>query len=107
MGVASVTDANFETEVLKSTQPVLVDFWAEWCGPCRMLAPVIESIADKYSSRLKVVKLDTDENQATAQNAEITGIPCCILYKNGSEVTRFVGYRPLAAFEAELLKHIG
>ncbi len=107
MGVTSVTDSNFDAEVLKSDRPVLVDFWAEWCGPCRMLAPVIESISEKYSSQLKVVKLDTDENQVTAQESEITGIPCCILFKDGSEIARFTGYRPLAAFEAELIKHIG
>lgn len=107
MGVSAVTDSNFDNEVLKSDRPVLVDFWAEWCGPCRMLAPVIENLSEKYSSQLKVVKLDTDENQATAQNYEITGIPCCILFKDGKEAARFVGYRPLSAFDADLSKHIG
>ena len=107
MSVSPVTDSNFDAEVLKSPLPVLVDFWAEWCGPCRMLAPVIEGVSEKFASKLKVVKLDTDENQGTAQQYEITGIPCCILFQNGSEIARFVGYRPLGAFETELSKHIG
>ena len=76
MGVSHVTDSNFDAEVLKSDRPVLVDFWAEWCGPCRMLAPVIENLSEKFPTQLKVVKLDTDANQETAQNYETTGIPC-------------------------------
>jgi thioredoxin 1 len=106
MAITAVTESNFDAEVLRSSLPVLVDFWAEWCGPCRMLAPVIEGLASKFSETLKVVKLDTDENPTISAQYEITGIPCCILFKNGEEAARFVGYRPQAAFETELSKHI-
>ncbi|MGE4169456.1 MAG: thioredoxin [Candidatus Margulisiibacteriota bacterium] len=103
MAVSHVSDSTFKAEVLdvKDT-PVLVDFWAEWCGPCRMLAPVVESLSNKFSASLKVCKLDTDSNPETAQAFQITGIPCCILFQNGKEVTRLVGYRSESAFEAEL-----
>ncbi|NDC82234.1 thioredoxin [bacterium] len=107
MGTIAVNDSNFDSVVLQSETPVLVDFWAEWCGPCRMLAPVIDGLSVAFADKLKVVKLDTDENQATASNYEISGIPCCILFKNGEEVTRFVGYRPQGAFESELTKYLG
>lgn len=100
--VLNVTDANFEDEVLNSDLPVLVDFWAEWCGPCRMLTPVIEKLASEYDGKLKVVKLDTDSNNATAVKYGITGIPCVIVFKGGQEVNRLVGFRPKDAFDAEL-----
>jgi len=103
MGIAAVTDESFEKEVLEEKEfPVLVDFWAEWCGPCRMLAPVIESLSEKLKNSLKVRKLDTDANPETAQTYQITGIPCCILFQNGKEIKRVIGYKPQAAFEAEL-----
>ena len=102
-----VNDSNFETEVLKSSQPVLVDFWAEWCGPCRMIAPVVEEIARDYSGRLQVVKMNVDANPRTPARLGIMGIPTLILFKDGREVDRVVGYRPKRALEEFLLAHLG
>ncbi|HMV47018.1 MAG TPA: thioredoxin [Blastocatellia bacterium] len=89
--VAEVTDNNWETEVLGSNQPVLVDFWAAWCGPCRMLAPTVEAVAEKYQGKAKVVKLNVDENVNSPAKYGIRGIPTLILFKNGQEVDRHVG----------------
>jgi thioredoxin 1 len=85
------TDASFDTEVLKSDKPVLVDFWAEWCGPCRMMAPTIDAIADEYAGRVKVGKLNVDENGAAAMRYGIRGIPTLLLFKNGNVVEQRVG----------------
>ena len=85
------TDANFEAEALKSNVPVLVDFWAEWCMPCRALAPTIEELAKTYTGKVKVGKLDTDKNQKTAMNYQITAIPTVILLQNGQVVKKWVG----------------
>lgn len=89
--VAEVTDAKWETEVLGSDQPVLVDFWAAWCGPCRMLAPTVESVAEKFQGKAKVVKLNVDENVESPAKYGIRGIPTLILFKGGQEVDRHVG----------------
>ena len=89
--VKEVNDSSFETEVLQSDQPVLVDFWAEWCGPCRMLAPTIEAVAEQYSSSASVVKLNVDDNPQSAANYGIKGIPTMILFNKGREVERIVG----------------
>jgi thioredoxin 1 len=89
--VAEVTDSKWETEVLGSEQPVLVDFWAAWCGPCRMLAPTVEAVAQKYQGKAKVVKLNVDENVESPAKYGIRGIPTLILFKNGQEVDRHVG----------------
>jgi thioredoxin 1 len=89
--VNEVNDANFETEVLKSSQPVLVDFWAAWCGPCRMLAPTVDAIAEKYKGRVKVVKLNVDENNVRPPSLGIKGIPTLILFRDGEEAERIVG----------------
>ena len=88
--VSEVTDQNFEQEVIKSDRPVLVDFWAEWCQPCKMLAPTVESVAQKYADKAKVVKLNVDDN-VIAQRYGIKGIPTLILFKDGNEADRVVG----------------
>lgn len=107
MAVTHVTDSNFDQDVLQEKDKyVLVDFWAEWCGPCKMLGPVVETMSKKFESTMKVCKLDTDENPGVSQQFQITGIPCCIVFKNGQEVGRLVGFRPEGAFETELKKFI-
>jgi len=89
--VTEVTDQTFEEIVLKSDQPVLVDFWAEWCQPCRMLAPTVEAVAQKYQGKAKVVKLNVDDSNVTAQRYGIKGIPTLVVFKGGSENDRVVG----------------
>src|SRR6185295_1574771 len=89
--VIEVNDATFESEVLKSTQPVLVDFWAAWCGPCRAIAPTVESIAEKYLGKAKVVKVNVDESVATPSSFGVRGIPTLILFRDGKEAERVVG----------------
>ncbi len=88
----TITDQNFETEVLKADLPVLVDFWAEWCRPCRLAEPVIEELAKEYEGRLKVGKLNVDENPLVSQKYGIMSIPTVIVFKNGQEVTNEVGF---------------
>jgi thioredoxin 1 len=100
MGVAKVSDADFETSVLKSTQPVVVDFWAEWCGPCRMIAPALEEIAaGALGGKVKIVKLNVDENPTTAQKYGVMSIPTLMLFKNGEMTSRQVGAAPRAKLE--------
>ena len=89
--VIEVTDDNFETEVANSSIPVLVDFWAEWCGPCRMLAPTIEDLAEEYKDKVKVGKLNTDDNKQVAVQFGISAIPTIILFQNGDVAKKFVG----------------
>ncbi len=89
-----VTDSTFDAEVLKSEIPVLADFWAEWCGPCRMVAPVLEDIAEEYDGELKIAKLDVDENGETAKRYGVKSIPTLILFTNGQSVERLVGAMP-------------
>ena len=97
-----VSDSNFESEVIKSTEPVLIDFWAPWCGPCKMLAPVVEKIAEKYKGRLKVLKMNTDENPKTPSSFSITGIPTLILFKSGKQQAKIVGFRTQEQIEKEI-----
>jgi len=89
-----ITDDQFESEVIKSSTPVLVDFWAEWCGPCKAIAPTLEEIAGDYDGRLKVVKVDVDENRQSATQYGIRSIPSLLLFKDGAEVDRIIGALP-------------
>jgi thioredoxin len=100
--VAEVTDTNFQSEVLESETPVLVDFWAPWCGPCRMVAPVVEEIAKERAGELKVVKLNTDENQQTAITYNVLSIPTLILFRHGQPAKTVIGAYPKKRLEAEL-----
>ncbi len=99
MGVTKVSDADFEARVLKSAEPVVVDFWAEWCGPCRMIAPALEEIAGKLGDKVKIVKLNVDENPRTAQKYNIMSIPTLMLFKGGELASRQVGAAPKAKLE--------
>lgn len=104
--VSDTTDGTFETDVLKSDRPVLVDFWAAWCAPCRMLAPTVESVAEKYAGSARVVKLNVDDNPSVSQRYGIKGIPTLILFKNGREEERIVGATSEAAISRILDKHV-
>jgi len=97
--IVEFTDSNFETEVLNSEQPVLVDFWAEWCMPCRMLAPTIDKIAESYVGKVKVGKVDTDSNREVAMKYQINAIPTVILFKNGQVAQKFVGLKQEKEFK--------
>jgi thioredoxin 1 len=101
-----LTDATFEQEVLKSDKPVLVDFWAPWCGPCRMVAPVVEEIAKEYAGKLKVGKLNTDENQQTAIKYGIMSIPTLLFFKDGKVVDSIIGAQPKEAIAKRVEKLI-
>jgi thioredoxin 1 len=100
--VIEVTEANFEQEVIRSAEPVLVDFWAPWCGPCRLVSPVVESIGESHADKIGVAKLNTDENQELAMRYSIFSIPTLILFKDGREAARLVGYMPQPVIEERL-----
>ena len=101
------TDANFEELVLKSDRPTVVDFWAAWCGPCRLVSPVVESFGEKYADRLNVAKVNTDENQALAMRYSIFSIPTLIVFHHGREAARLVGYMPQEVMEERLSQFLG
>lgn len=98
----TITDQNFENEVLHSEKPVLLDFWATWCGPCRMLSPIISEIAEKYAGKIKVGKVNVDEQPALANAFQVASIPMIVIMKNGKAVNSAVGYRPIEQIEAML-----
>ena len=102
----TITDDNFETEVLNSKVPVMVDFWAAWCGPCRMIAPSVKEIANEYSAKFKVAKMDVDENPITPGQYGIMGIPTLLLFKGGEVVERITGAAPKQQILAKFLPHI-
>ncbi|MDX6403890.1 MAG: thioredoxin 1 [Blastocatellia bacterium] len=104
--VKETSDGTFEDDVLKSDRPVLVDFWAAWCAPCRMLAPTVEAVAEKYASNARVVKLNVDDNPSVSQRFGIKGIPTLILFKNGREEERVVGATSEQAISRMLDKHV-
>ena len=103
-GIIEVTDASFEQDVLQSDQPVLVDFWAAWCGPCKALAPTVEQVASEYAGKLTVAKLDVDRNTATAMRFGIRGIPALLVFKGGKVVDQIVGYVPKEMIDRSLTK---
>ena len=102
--VSEVNDADFESQVLKSDTPVLVDFWAAWCGPCRALAPIVDQVASEYQGKLKVMKMDVDRNNVTPSRYGIRGIPALLVFKGGQVAEQIVGYVPKAQIDQKLQK---
>ena len=97
-----ITDYNFEAEVLKSDIPVLVDIWAPWCGPCRIVGPIIEELAGEYAGKMKVGKLNVDDNSETAMKYQVQSIPTILIFKDGQEIQRIIGARPKPAFKKDI-----
>jgi thioredoxin 1 len=106
MKPVELTDSSFETEVLKSTLPVLIDFWAIWCGPCRMVSPIVEELAGEYAGKLKVGKLDVDSNPSTAMQYGIRSIPTLLLFKGGKVVEQIIGAVPKRVIVDKLSRHL-
>ncbi len=102
----AISDNSFQTEVIDASKPVLVDFWAEWCGPCKMIAPILETVADEYDEQLKVVKLDVDANPKTMAKFRVQSIPTLILFNNGEPVERIVGYMPKERLLSKVRPHL-
>ena len=106
IGIIEVNDANFDQDVLKSDQPVMVDFWAAWCGPCKALAPVVDEVATAYQGKVKVGKMDVDRNPATPPRYGVRGIPTLLVFKGGQVQEQIVGYVAREAIEKALNKHV-
>jgi len=104
--VVTLSEDNWEQEVLKSDTPVLVDFWAQWCGPCRMVAPVLDQIASEMDGKVRVAKLDVDSNQKIAYQFQVSSIPTFILFKNGQMADRMMGAMPKSAFESFINRNL-
>jgi thioredoxin 1 len=102
--IAEVSDATFDNEVLKSQQPVLVDFWASWCGPCRAVSPIVEEVAASYEGKLKVMKMNVDENGQTPSQYGIRGIPALLIFKDGKVAEQIVGYVPKATIDQSVIR---
>jgi thioredoxin 1 len=105
LGILEVSDATFDQEVLRSEQPVLVDFWAVWCGPCKAIAPIVEGVAATYAGKLKVAKVNVDQNAATPSRYGIRGIPALLFFKGGKVIDQVVGYVPQDVID-EKVKHL-
>ena len=103
---ADITDSTFETEVLNSEKPVVVDFWATWCGPCRKLSPILDDIATEFGDKVKFVKVNTDENLKTAKDYAISGLPSLLVFKEGKAVERLVGLMPKSSIISNIEKHL-
>ncbi len=106
MATAAVSDTTFENEVKKAELPVLVDFWADWCGPCRQVAPILEELAEEFAGKVKIVKLDVDSNPSVAQAYNIRGIPALLLFKNGEVAGQQIGALPKQKLKAWLLEAV-
>ena len=107
MALTLITPENFNKEVKQSDIPVIIDFYADWCGPCKMMGPVFEKLSGSYTGKMKFAKVDTEAHQELAQEFGITGIPCLVVTKKGEEVGRIVGFRPEPALKAEIDKYVG
>ncbi len=106
MKPVEITDTNFQNEVLKSDKPVLLDFWAEWCGPCKMIAPVVDELANEYDGKLKVGKVDVDSNQQTSMQYGVRSIPTLLIFKGGRVVDQLVGAVPKKVLAEKITKHL-